>query len=314
MLDSSLLNVKSIVFDLFAYVFIFIVIFSAENELKNKKIEPESILRIFFYSYGLITTAIFSMSFKVSELYGFPIRTGPFFSPLVDNLHQASMILMLLPFIGLYLLRGSELLLEKFVIALLSLSSVVMTISTGSFKAIFGMMLGGVLYVIFSGFFKLPFYVKFATLMISISVAASSLYLEPSQHLIFAFQELDGGGARSYMYSEALRLVSSTVIFGRGPGAHIFYNNTWSDTHQTFLSVLLQTGVIGLCLLVYFFLILMKNTWERDRLIFFSFVPILVYALGGDLMRRLPIWLLLLTLYSALSVSRPKLAGRYGLP
>ena len=111
---------------------------------------------------------------------------------------------------------------------------------------------------------------------------------------IFNAEDLASG--RSSLYSNAIDVALTSPLVGLGPGAHIYQAGQFWDSHETFITVFLQGGAIGLV----FFLILMYKifkTFTKVTSLLAASIPILIYALGGDIMRRLPIWLLLMLLY-----------------
>ena len=83
---------------------------------------------------------------------------------------------------------------------------------------------------------------------------------------------------------------------GFGPGPHLYYDADFWDAHQTILSLLLQSGIVGGCLFLFSSAYYIK-TIRQNYLILSATIPILVYMLGGDILRRLPIWLLLIFFY-----------------
>ena len=68
------------------------------------------------------------------------------------------------------------------------------------------------------------------------------------------------------------------------------------STHQTLLTIFLQTGLLGLFVFLNFYIKIAKKYFLTISF-FASFSALTIYILGGDIMRRLPIWLLLLLLY-----------------
>ena len=81
-------------------------------------------------------------------------------------------------------------------------------------------------------------------------------------------------------------------MFGRGPGSHIEVDWEFIDAHQTFLTVLLQSGFMGLGVLVVFLARVFRSTLYSPGL-FAAFAALMVYAAGGDILRRLPAWVCL---------------------
>jgi len=112
-----------------------------------------------------------------------------------------------------------------------------------------------------------------------------------------SFDEYDIAGGRAHLYSHGLALGLDSFLVGRGVGPHIWgAKQQYWDSHQTILTVFLQTGIVGVILILRLFLKVIRRQF-RDPAIFAATVSIILYASGGDILRRLPIWLMLVLFY-----------------
>ncbi|MFM8579021.1 MAG: hypothetical protein ACKOCN_09510, partial [Planctomycetaceae bacterium] len=81
-------------------------------------------------------------------------------------------------------------------------------------------------------------------------------------------------------------------VIGYGPGPHItLAGDTFWDAHNTFLTVFLQGGICAVAL----FAVTLIRVGFGSSIPFFllgALSAIGVYVLGGDVLRRLPTWLM----------------------
>ena len=113
------------------------------------------------------------------------------------------------------------------------------------------------------------------------------------------FADADGvDGARAHLYGGALNLISESPVFGRGPGGHIWKGELYWDVHQTFLTAFIQAGIIGFLSLIILIFKFAKDIYS-ESIFLASMAPLAIYALGGDILRRLPVWILLILIMYA---------------
>jgi len=208
-----------------------------------------------------------------------------------------------LAFLGAKIFFETETVLQKVVIGILIFSNVVTGINTGSTKIYLSFIFGALMVLvgwIFSSRTLRPVKgIVFSFLMV-ICVLVSFLMLDQivSYSMSF-FAENDIGGGRALLYSDSVEKASESLFFGFGPGPHAQiseYQVSFSDAHQTHLTALLQGGVIGLGLYIALIVrVFLKCT--KDIFVLGSFTAIFIYSLGGDIMRRLPMWLFLVLFY-----------------
>ena len=109
------------------------------------------------------------------------------------------------------------------------------------------------------------------------------------------FIENDGGNARGDIYFSGLLHVLESPIVGYGPGPHIEFNGKFYDAHNTILTVSLHGGFLALMSFIIFFRKLFIVTLSSYFLIA-AVGALSIYALGGDVLRRLPVWVMLIGL------------------
>ena len=113
------------------------------------------------------------------------------------------------------------------------------------------------------------------------------------------FEEHDGHSARENLYQIGFEVGMTSLIFGHGPGPHISLGGGggFSDAHNTALTIFLQGGVLAL---VAFAIAIWRTTSKITSHAFLlgSMAAVLMYFLGGDILRRLPIWVIIAGLVS----------------
>lgn len=301
-LNGSHGSFNGMLFDFSGYSLVMFSCFALENLISKNRLNVAEFLSKMFYYCSTVLGLIYIYSHFSSSLFGYPIKYYHYFVPLAKNLHQVSMFLVPLPFIGLLALgRETSILLKIYIILLICLDAI-MAFNTGSDKAILALILGTIVFLIFT-IYCLPkqrlvrfFWLIIYALIISVLIIINYNFI--ASFFIDYFHEIDGGGARAYLYSNAISIGLNSPIIGLGTGPHIhYYNNaSFSDAHQTYLTIFLQTGLIGL--LVFFYLIFkifFKQILNPPLIAALS--TIILYASGGDILRRLPIWIILLLIY-----------------
>lgn len=292
-------TVENMFFDFSAYVMLFVTCIVIENLSKIKEFDCYKILKYVFLILGIVYTVLFGISLTVDSILGLPLKYFNYFAPFVSNLHQAAMVIAPLPFIGLFVFEREKGKLIRLLVVILILILSFLILQTGSFKAYVGLVLGwGTYFLIkFVNLFKGDF--RKAVLAISLSIIVFVMLYniqEVFEKISGVFIEEDISNGRSSLYTNALEIGFSSPVIGLGPGSHIFQDGQFWDSHETFITVFLQSGGIGLIL----FIILMYKISRhilRVPALLAGFIPILIYALGGDIMRRLPVWLLILLFY-----------------
>lgn len=279
-------------FDAAAYVFILITCYSVERLATHSAFDARRFGRDVFVCSVLVFSIFYVVSFFTSSLFGMPIKYYNYFVPWAENLHQISMTLVPLPFLGIAVAANTRGGLKKILLVGMSVLAGVMAVSTGSSKALLAMFVGTFVLAYSYALRRIGrsklIHVNLAFGIVALLVLASTDWVRVGDAL---FEENDVGGVRNYLYSHALDLGLHTLLFGRGPGAHIEFNGAYMDAHQTFLTALLQAGILG----VSAFVVLLVRMGRRvlyDPPLLAALSGLVIYAAGGDILRRLPAWVM----------------------
>lgn len=296
-------TIQGMLFDSLAYIVAFLTCFALEIIIYNKKTTNINlVLYNIFYYCSFILVILFIISRFTGTLFGFLLLdTANNFKPMAENIHHVAMFIGPLPFIGMYFYTKEHLFWKKAILFLLILSDIVIVFNVGSSKAIMGLILGIIAIIMkniieYFGYQKNGKYLSLIFLsLLGIAFVININHIIPI--LIQVFVENDGGGARASLYSIGLKKSLDSILVGYGPGQHsYFFNGSSADTHETFLTVLLQSGVFGLLSYIYLLYTIIKVYW-KDTLILGASCSIFIYVLGGDVLRRLPIWIFLILFY-----------------
>jgi len=291
---------ESFLFDFSAYIIIFLSCNSMEVYDKYKGIQFEKVFKAIFLCSSVLFGTLFLISMRMDNIFGFPLNYYDYFSPLSNNIHQTAMFLVPMPFIGLFVIEKEKRKYKKLIYLFLIISLVPVIIAIGSFKSVIGLVAGLFFYLFLKTSNSINKGIKF--IIVLIIAFSSMLSILTNNQLLFSFLlqffvDNDGGGGRAFLYEKGISLGMSSFLFGRGSGAHIFNGLKFYDAHQSFLTIFLQTGIFGLLLFVNLFYNLFKKIAKIPSL-FAAFFTIVIYALGGDILRRLPIWILLILIYN----------------
>lgn len=304
-------------FDFFSYFFVFLTLLMFSDERLFPGNAGLIFFRKLFFVWGAIFSILLFLSFFYPTVLGFKLRYHRFFSPLVDNIHQAASITCAMTFVMFALVSQCEHFLKKLSAVLMGFLFSVMAIQSGSTKAFLGVVVGSVAVLLFlltyrtSG--RSKSYINLIVLFFSavFFVFVMSIFFEDvAAFAVKFFNENDGGHARESLYSSGFKHGLSSFLVGYGPGSHAPYASGFSDAHNTVLTVFLQAGVIGVALL--FWLLLRIFSYARESYFLVgALVSIAMYVIGGDILRRLPIWIILMGIvYISQSQSRPVASRR----
>jgi hypothetical protein len=288
-------DIAGLIFDGSSYLFILLVCFSLERMLYFREISIYPILKWTFFVSSTTMGILYIISLFVPSIFWISLRYHGYFVPLAKNLHQVSMFLAPLPFIGILIISEEKKMLVRFMAFLCAVLNSYLAMQTGSTKATIAIIAGFFAFILLSIYRRdknrLVYVVIFVLILIAIVNADILLKLAHD-----FFVEKDEYGARAYLYSEAITVGFKSFIFGLGPGPHIYKLGKYWDAHQTFLTAFLQGGIIGVVIMFYIFGHIIKKTIKIPS-IFAAVTTIFIYALGGDILRRLPIWIFLVLLY-----------------
>lgn len=292
----------SMLFDLASYVLVGLTCFTLEIILSNLK--PKDIwgiIKKIYVSTSLVIFVLLIISRFTNSIAGFSLNYYGFFRPFAKNIHHISMGLAPLPFVGMKLLIEDKRKAYKLIWVISILSNLIAANATGSLKVVMGFIIGLVVYLFFLVYNQITNWKLRYALVIFISIVIifvfSLNYETIINHAIDFFVEEDLSGARNALYSSSFTKILESPIFGYGPGPHAeFRLGSYNDAHQTFLTLGLQGGLFTVFLylrLIYKLII----TYAKDQYIVGSFIGIFMYSLGGDIVRRLPMWVFLILFY-----------------
>ena len=286
-------------FDFSSYVVILFACYALENMRKRTDCDFYKIIRGVFFGSSIVFILLYLISFLTNNLLGLPLKYYGFFVPLADNLHQISLFLIPLPFLGILIFKQERGFFLRSLIVFFIGMIFIMGYSTGSFKAMIGFVLGILVYIFLSWVSTVNkknrflavgtiFFIGFLIILLNIGFI-SSLFTA-----LLIEEDLENDRLR--LYGRAIDIMKTSPIFGLGPGGHIWNNSKFYDSHQTFFTVMLQGGIFGLFIMGKFMYQLIAKLIKNPTL-FAALFTIIVYFLGGDIMRRLPTWIVLVLIF-----------------
>jgi O-antigen ligase len=296
-------TLKGLVFDSSAYILIFICCFCLEVIFNNKLIEfrTKKLIKNVYFSISLSLIILFLLSRVTNSILGFSLLYNVYFSPFAANVHHTAMVVAPLPFLGFLVFSEEKRIFKKIFILILVIFNVIVVLNTGSTKAIMGLVIGAMVFMFFvllkriKGSNKKFMFITFF-LLVSSTVAIiywDVIYLSLSNY----FVENDLSGARASLYNESLVKGFGSILVGYGPGAHVqVFQGYYSDAHSTIATAFLQAGLLGLVVFIIFLLRVISKCINQPYIIA-ALTPILVYAVGGDILRRLPMWMFMVLFY-----------------
>lgn len=301
-LDFTSGSISTFIFDLSAYLFIFICLFFLELYLNNnpKFDYKNTFMKIYLVTSSLISILFIISRFKASFL-GLSLLHYNFFRPIADNVHQISMIILPMLFIGLLIFRDFKSKRKKLFILVIQVLLFLSLLATGSFKALLSLPFALVL-ISCSLIIRRAYYKKktnhlliFSLLVISIAV----IMFEPLMSFgIALFRENDISSGREILWTSSFNKILESPYVGYGPGAHAeLFRDYFSDAHQTLLTIGLQAGFLGIIAFLSLHIKIIKKIIFHP-IAFGVYSSTLVYLLGGDIMRKLSFWVLYLLIFN----------------
>lgn len=292
----------SAVFDLLSYLFIFLAVLTTGH---YSSINPTFSVKFFkslFFYWGCIYLILYGLFVFNVSVFGISLHYHGYFLPLVDNIHQAASLTCAMAFVMFYIAKESNKFIAKVFYILCSLGFILMAIDSGSTKAFLGVLVGALVgLIIFIGYRRTGSAqraLNTISLIVIFLLVFFILYLF-SDYIYFTalnfFIENDGDGARKALYSNGFEHGLKSFIVGYGPGAHALYEGEYLDAHNTILTIFLQSGILGVFVFLWFVIRLTRNL-SIDFVLIATISAASVYVFGGDVLRRLPIWLVLMGL------------------
>lgn len=268
-------------------------------------------LRVYLIWFGIFLS-LYYISLSSPSIFGMKLRHYDAFSPLVSNIHQASMLFCVLPFLGMYLFAVNKSLLGRIWIAVSIPMYVIMALESNSTKALIALLSGTSVFVIWFLIYrpkgKHRHYINLLILLIILFMITTVTlkYGDLIINIVISFIKVeDSSQAREILYSYSIKHALDSFIIGYGPGGHAVYlEGFYSDAHSTLLTALLQGGIIGLTLLLVFAVKYARMVSVSSALMA-CLAAISIYGIGGDILRRLPVWIVLFAIY-VLADSRRK--------
>lgn len=290
-------------FDFFSYSFILLTVIHVGHVFLYQKISAQSFFKALFFSWSITYIVLYAISFFSRSIFGMPLRYHNFFSPLVDNVHQAASVTCVMAFVMLFFFSQSKSLSSKSFFIVSAFLFGKMAIDSGSTKAflavLFGCLSAVLVFILYRshGQGKLVFnIISFLLVLICIFFVAILFDEVVYRYAILFFTENDGAGARESLYTVGFNHGLESFLFGYGPGSHAPYANGFSDAHNTLLTIFLQSGVLGFFLFTAFVTKLIRKVSVNFALCA-ALVALGLYTLGGDVLRRLPLWIIVIGLF-----------------
>ena len=282
-------------FDFVSYLLVFLTVYLFEKKNNLGQISPFLFLKNFFYFFSFLLALLYGISFFTQSILGMPLFYYERFAPLVSNPHKIAIVTSVLPFFGLLILKQTKLKRKRFFVLILILLNIFISILTLTDKAIIGLVLGFV--ILFVSKFtpkklKKIFLYIFILVLIYVFVAFNLVGI-----LIDLFNTLDYKGGRSLIYSLGFNKIMLSPVIGYGFESVIFVDGVITDAHQTLFTVALQGGIIALILFSQLLFDIIRKLKSNSVILLAGFMPLLIYILGGDIMRNNYVWIIIILMY-----------------
>jgi O-antigen ligase len=101
----------------------------------------------------------------------------------------------------------------------------------------------------------------------------------------------ENGQGRFDIWSTTLDAFALSPVFGLGPGTHGMGGTI--ELHNTYLEVLVATGIVGFAAFAAYSVYAVRTMFRRDPTLPMLILPLFVYGMGGFAARRLVYWTIL---------------------
>lgn len=292
-------TLEGALFDFTSYCVVSCVVLLLADERLYTGSSPQDFFRNIFMIWGVAFIVLYLLSFRVSQIFGYPLRYYNYFSPLVENVHQAAMITCVMPFVMGHLAWNERSLIRKVLFVIAGGLFALMALDSGATKAAMAIAVGIFASVSFffwqgiSGRAAKAFFL--CVLLIGLALFLAMYFDKVVSLAIEFFRESDGSAARENLYDSGIKAGAKSFLIGFGPGQHVSLSNEgdfFSDAHNTLLTIFLQGGALSIVLLLVSVYRLVRRI-SPSFFILGAFAALSMYFLGGDILRRLPIWVLL---------------------
>lgn len=295
-------TLNSVIFNLASNTVVLLSCFALELLFYNYKIDISKLLRYVFYIQSMVFIVLYVLSLITRQIGPFYLVVEGVFQPLSTNLHHGAMSILPLPFIGIEVAVHQKKLWLKVVTLLLVVSQVYISLDMESGSVLLGLGMGfGSLFVflLIQRISSLDVKVKALGIIASLGLIFVTLARDiVFPFLIKVFQEEDGGGARTRLWSVVITKIIRNPFLGYGPGAHGPGNSTggYQDAHQSMLTVGVQSGIIPMILYIRLLIRILIQLFNNPYA-FATVMSIYGYIFTTDINRRLPMWIIMILMY-----------------
>lgn len=290
------LNQEFGLFNFSAYIFVLLTCYSIEVLIFKKEISPYTTLKYIFLYTSVLLSLLYFISLFRNSLFGFPLKYGGTnrFSPFSLNMHTTALVTTILPFIGFFILKKTPKIKDRLFSTALILIIIIIGFATGVDKVPLAYVLGLTTFIFFILLNKNLFEGLYFLLIIIVVLLLNSDAIIP--YFSSLFEAADGGNARFILYSSSLKTFPLSPIFGFGTASQVKLSGEYFDYHNTVLTIIMTSGVIGMILFSILFYKLFKV--YRNNIIFISLLGSLTsYIVFSDVLRRPFVWCVLALIY-----------------
>lgn len=269
--------------------------------------------------FFVVSTAFSLLYYETTGTPLFGIAYDGRFAAFSTNANQPNVLLAPIPFLALYFAKRNNLGWKYVSWIAIAATAVLVGSQTGSDGLILSWYVGAVILAASAiGAFIFPRKIGVFSALASVLSATSLVifaglmtYLSgssiPQQIAETVSQNWDGGDSRLALWSNALTKLSESPIVGFGVGAHSYFNfgptTTGTEAHNFLVDWTLQTGVVGLILLLWLLFRVGALTWRSGHaLLLAAFATVLITSMTSFFMRHPIFWFNLIAL-SAFAIS-----------
>lgn len=288
------------VFNFAAYALTLLCIIMLEDSITDSRsIRIKPILMYFFWLLSIADCLLYVYSRARPTLFGMRMLYYGRFCPLADNIHQFAMVATPLPFLGMSTIGDYQKLRTKAMCTALCLADAFLASRVGSTKADMGIVIGFVVYCITMIAFhsRMGAKERSQVLLLIASMAGffcTVFWTRISSYVLEFFSENDNHSARSILYQNSLKTIGEHPLVGLGPASHATNSaGVYHDAHETYLAAGMSGGVFGMAAIVGLMLQAVSMTIAFPPYLA-AMVPILIYSGGGDVLRKMGIWVFIM--------------------
>lgn len=280
----------------FSVVIMFIILTS----IKTDKKRLDNIFRIIWINSFII--ALLSLFFNEQYFYLEDRIVLSLFGYKIDPNYQAILVLFGIALSFTYLLNDKNKILS-IIFSIVGIFSLFLTGSRGGFIALLIIsIISLILYIKNNLTVKKigQFILIIFTLSISLYIFVFNFFPENIFERIFLISGYGDGSSRINLWNNAFLLLKENfnLIFGAGWGAFFHYNDANLAVHNTYLSVMSDTGIIGFCLLfIPIFIVFYKSIKNKDYLVIMLNISLMIPILFVSLEHTKIFWIPIIILF-----------------